>query len=67
MKQRKAMETTKETTATKTVQFGMRMEPVLFGAVSDLAVQEDRSIANMIERILKSSPQIQERLEKDTE
>lgn len=42
------------------VSLSMRMDPALFSAVSDLAVAEDRSLSNMIERLLKLTPQIQE-------
>lgn len=39
------------------------METELFEAVKQLATVEERSVSNMIQRILKTNPQVQEILE----
>jgi len=41
------------------VQFGLRMEADLYGAIVNLASVEDRSISNQIQRLLKQSPEVQ--------
>ena len=43
-----------------------KFDPDVFGAVSKLAVADDRSLSNMIERLLKESPRVQELLESAT-
>lgn len=48
------------------IQVSLRMDPAVFGAVADLATREDRSLTNMIERLLKQSPPIQQILESET-
>lgn len=45
------------------IQFGMRIDNDLFGALSKIATKEDRSVANTIAWLLKQTPQIQELLE----
>lgn len=44
------------------VQVGIRMDADLFVVISDLAAKEDRTVTNMIHRLLKQSPQVQETL-----
>jgi len=43
-----------------------RLDPNLYSAISNLAVQEDRSISKMVERLLKTNPQVQQILETET-
>lgn len=48
-------------------QYGGKMDPVLYGIIERLRVDEDRSFSNMIERLLKTHPRIQEILEPETD
>ncbi len=45
------------------IQTGMRLDPAIYEVVERLAREEERSISNMIERLLKQSPQVKEILE----
>lgn len=47
---------------TNRVQIGARIDPAIFAAIEDIAKVEERSISNTIERLLKQSPPIVERL-----
>ncbi len=51
------------TTQNDKVTFSVRFDADLFGAISDIAVKEDRSVANTISWLLKQTPQIQQILE----
>ncbi|HKX84587.1 MAG TPA: hypothetical protein VJL58_10245 [Pyrinomonadaceae bacterium] len=42
------------------VQVGLRMESDLFDVITNLAAKEDRTVSNMIHRLLKQNPQVQE-------
>lgn len=48
------------------VPVGLRLDPLVFGVVSDLAVADDRSLSQMIERLLKTHPQVQDLLEAES-
>jgi len=48
------------------IQTGMRLDPAIYEAVERLAREEERSISNMIERLLKQSPQVKEILESES-
>jgi hypothetical protein len=48
---------------TNKVQAGVKMDPELFAIVDQFRAEEDRSMSNMIERLLKTHPRIQEVLE----
>lgn len=50
----------------KKVSLSLRMEPNIFGAVSKLAVAEDRSLTNMVERLLKQSPEVKAIIDGET-
>jgi hypothetical protein len=54
-----------ENTDTK-VQVGIRMDADLYNVIADMATQEDRTVTNMIQRLLKQSPRVQEILESET-
>lgn len=56
------METTIETNNNK-VQIGAKIDPLIFTVISDMASNEDRTISNMVERLLKTNPLVAERLE----
>lgn len=45
------------------VQVSTKVDPVILGIVNDIAAEEDRTISNTVERLLKTNPQVQERLE----
>jgi hypothetical protein len=47
---------------TKKIQIGTRVDPAIAAAIEDIAKADERSISNTIERLLKQSPPIQERL-----
>jgi len=55
------MEST-ETTNDK-VQIAARVDPALFAVIDRFRSEEDRNLSNMIERLLKTHPRIQEVLE----
>lgn len=56
------MENTEQNESNK-VQIGIRIDADLYTAVTQLATEEDRNLTNMIQRLLKQSPQVQEKLE----
>ncbi len=41
------------------MQAGTNLEPAIYSAVEKLRVEEDRSMSNMIERLLKTHPRVQ--------
>jgi hypothetical protein len=45
------------------IQVGAKLDPELFGVLERFRTDEDRSMSNMIERLLKTHPRIQEVLE----
>jgi hypothetical protein len=51
---------------TNKIQAGVKMDPDLFAIVEQFRTEEDRSMSNMIERLLKTHPRIQEVLEAET-
>ncbi len=53
-------------TNTNKVQIAAKVDPELFEIVSRLAAEDERSMSNMIERLLKRSPQVQEIMETAT-
>lgn len=53
---------TAEQKSTK-VQAGAQLDPEVFAIVERLRIEEDRSMSNMIERLLKTHPRIQPILE----
>lgn len=53
-------------TNTNKVQIAAKVDPELFEIVSRLAAEDERSMSNMIERLLKRSPQVQEIMEPAT-
>lgn len=42
------------------------MDADLFSVISDLAVKEDRTVSNMVQRLLRQSPPVQEVLEAES-
>ena len=48
---------------TNKVQIAAKVDPEIFDAVSRLATEDERSMSNMIERLLKRSPQVAAMLE----
>lgn len=52
-----------ETNDGKRVPLSIKVDPAVFGIVSGYAVEEDRSLSNMIERLLKTHPRIQPSIE----
>jgi hypothetical protein len=42
---------------------GTNLDPALFAVVDRIRTEEDRSMSNMIERLLKTHPRVQELLE----
>lgn len=55
------MENTEQ--ATDKVQIAARVDPALFAVIDRFRTDEDRNMSNMIERLLKTHPRIQEVLE----
>jgi hypothetical protein len=43
------------------VTLGIKLDPQIFGIVGKIAVEEDRSLSHVIERLLRSHPIIEER------
>lgn len=60
------METQNETNKERKIQAGTQLEPELYAIVEELRTEEDRSMSNMIERLLKTHPRIQPVLESET-
>lgn len=48
--------------STNRVPVTAKLEPAILAAIERLAKNEDRSVSNMIERLLKMSPQVQSEL-----
>lgn len=59
------MENTEQNDNNK-VQIGTKVAPDIFSIVKEIAVLEDRSISNTVERLLKTHPRIQPLLEAET-
>ena len=59
------MMATTETTeqSTTKIQIGAKIDPAVYAAIGQLATEEERSFSNMVERLLKQSPQLKEILE----
>jgi len=52
------METTEQTT--NKLPYGGKLDSDVYAAVDQLRVDEDRNFSNMIERLLKTHPRVQE-------
>ena len=50
---------------TKT-QIGARVDPAVFAAIEKIANEEERTISNTVERLLRNSPRVQEIMEPAT-
>jgi hypothetical protein len=50
----------------KKVFVGTSLDPTIFGIVTKFAVDQDRSVSNMVERLLKTHPEVQPLLEGET-
>ncbi len=50
------MENTEQ--STNRIQIGAKLDPDVLAAVEQIRVEEDRSMSNMIERLLKTHPQV---------
>ena len=48
---------------TNKVQIGVKVDPDLHAVITQLAAEDDRSLSNMVERLVKQHPQVQELLE----
>lgn len=48
---------------TNKVQMGTRLDPEIAAAVEKIVAEEERTVSNTIERLLKSHPRVQEILE----
>jgi hypothetical protein len=55
-----------ETITDKKVPLSVKLDADVFSVVSSFAVDEDRSLSNMTERLLKTHPRVQEVLEAET-
>lgn len=44
------------------IQYGGKLDPVVYAVVDRLREEEDRPFSNMIERLLKTHPRVQEML-----
>jgi len=53
------MADTEQNNPTK-VPVGTNLDPEIFGAISKFAVDEDRSISNMVNVLLKNHPRVQD-------
>ena len=51
---------------TNRIQVVAKIQPAIFEAVERLAREDERSLSNMIERLLKQSPQVKEILESES-
>lgn len=51
---------------TNKVAIGAKVDPAIFAALSHFAVEEDRTLSNTIERLLKTHPRIQPILEAES-
>lgn len=49
------------------MQYGGKMDPILYNVIDQFRVEEDRNFSNMIERLLKTHPRIQQVLEAETQ
>jgi hypothetical protein len=58
------METTEQ--ITEKVQIAARIDSAVFAVVDRFREEEDRNMSNMIERLLKTHPRVQEVLEAET-
>ena len=58
------MENTEQ--STNRIQIGAKLEPELLAIVEQIRAEEDRSMSNMVERLLKTHPRIQPILERQT-
>lgn len=58
------MENTEQTNNIR-VQLQAKVEPSILAAVERLAQEDDRSLSNMVERLLKQSPQVKEILDSE--
>lgn len=61
-----AMDNT-ETNNTTKIAVGANLDPAVFAVVDQFRAEEDRSMSNMIERLLKSHPRVKPMLEPNTE
>lgn len=59
------MDTNTEPTANK-IQVAAKIDPALYAVIEQFRTEEDRNLSNMIERLLKTHPRIQEILETET-
>lgn len=48
------------------IQYGGKLDPVVYAIIDRLRTEEDRPFSNMIERLLKTHPRIQPLLEAET-
>ncbi len=51
---------------TNKIPIAAKIDPTLFTVIEQMARDDDRSISNMVERLLKASPQVAEVLEAET-
>lgn len=49
--------------STNKVPLAAKVDPAVLAAVEKLARDDDRSLSNMVERLLKTNPQVQEVLD----
>lgn len=55
-----------EQNTNKKVPVGTNLEPAVHAAVESLRAEEDRPMSNMVERLLKTHPRVQEILEAES-
>lgn len=60
------MDSTEQNNSTNKVQIGTMVDPTLYAIIDKFRVDEDRSMSNMVERLLKSHPRIQPIIEAET-
>ena len=51
---------------TNRIPVGAKLDPAVYEAVERLAREDERTLSNMIERLLKQSPQVKEILESES-
>lgn len=52
--------------AASRVPVGLKLDPALHAVIEQFRIQEDRPMANMVERLLKTHPRVQEILEAES-
>lgn len=61
------MDNTEQTNGQSKLQITAKIDATLYAVIDQFRVEEDRNFSNMIERLLKTHPRIQQQLEAETQ